>query len=134
MEFKVTCDVICSKLDFIIVNIIIKWLCITEDGIELWNNDPVEYIRRSCDCSESSFEPQYGAYQLLVELFKTKTSIVFTPLMNYIGNELVKYQNSNITVKDHHLKDGLMNAIGILAPQLLRMKEYSEQLVYNNIF
>lgn len=47
-------------------------------------------MRRSFDYSESSLEPQYGAYQLLNELYKLKSSVILDPLMTYINNELIQ--------------------------------------------
>ncbi|KAJ2991496.1 hypothetical protein HDV02_003755 [Globomyces sp. JEL0801] len=81
-----------ARLDTIIANFIFPQLCFSESDLELWNEDPVEYIHKKIDPTIDDFRsPVTAATELLGTLVRGRFKVAFVPIVTIINNILTTY-------------------------------------------
>ncbi|XP_049297694.1 importin-7 [Anopheles funestus] len=105
----------------IIRDVIFPLMSYTEADEELWDSDPIEYIRKKFDVFDDFVSPVQSAETLLHNCCKTRKGIL-TQVMQII------MQIINTPGLDHKEKDGALHMVGSLAEVLLRKKIFKEQV------
>lgn len=101
--------------------VIFPLMCYSESDEELWEADPVEYIRLKFDVFDDYSTPVPAAESLLHSVCKTRKGIlnsVMAVIMQIITAP-------NIDAKQ---KDGALHMVGTLADVLLKKKVFKEQV------
>lgn len=93
----------------------------SEADEELWDMDPIEYIRQKFDVFDDISSPVPAAESLLHSLCKTRKGI----LTNVMNAFLTIINNPNITPKE---KDGALHMVGSLADVLPKKKVFKDQV------
>lgn len=93
----------------------------SEADEELWDMDPIEYIRQKFDVFDDISSPVPAAESLLHSLCKTRKGI----LTNVMNAFLTIINNPNITPKE---KDGALHMVGSLAEVLPKKKVFKDQV------
>ena len=69
IKYKATyVSVLKPNLEALFSDVIYPPLCFSNDDAELWEDDPLEFVRRSFDIVEDFYSPRAGAQRLLVSL------------------------------------------------------------------
>uniref|UniRef100_A0A182VLJ7 Importin N-terminal domain-containing protein n=1 Tax=Anopheles merus TaxID=30066 RepID=A0A182VLJ7_ANOME len=105
----------------IIRDVIFPLMSYTDADEELWESDPIEYIRKKFDVFDDFVSPVQSAETLLHNCCKTRKGIL-TQVMQII------MQIINTPGLDHKEKDGALHMVGSLAEVLLRKKIFKEQV------
>ena len=71
VEMSVTYKVIKPHLDFLVLQVIFPTLCLTSEEARLFNDDPVEFIRKVHDPMEDFTDPRLAATNLLQVTYHT---------------------------------------------------------------
>uniref|UniRef100_A0A2M4BBP1 Putative nuclear transport receptor ranbp7/ranbp8 importin beta superfamily n=3 Tax=Anopheles marajoara TaxID=58244 RepID=A0A2M4BBP1_9DIPT len=105
----------------IIRDVIFPLMSYSDADEELWESDPVEYIRKKFDVFDDFVSPVQSAEMLLHNCCKTRKGIL-TQVMQII------MQIINTPNLGHKEKDGALHMVGSLAEVLLRKKIFKEQV------
>lgn len=117
-------------LEPLVVHYIFPQLCLTAEDAEEWENDPVEYIQRKMDPSESFRSSSSAAENLLSTLVKVRFKSTFVPIMNFVNGILEEYNNADVAKRDCIKKDGAINLIACLAREILAEVLITRKKIY----
>lgn len=114
----------------IVQDVIFPLLSFTEADLDLWENDPYEYIRAKFDVFEDYATPVPSAQSLFHAVAKKRKGIL---------PKTMQFVMSIVTspIADASQKDGALHMIGTLADVLLKKKLYRdnmEQMLVTYIF
>jgi hypothetical protein len=105
----------------IIQEILYPLMCHTDEDEDLFENDPVEYIKIKYDVFEDFVSPVNASRQLVFQVCK-KRKQVLEQAMLFCMQAL---QNPQLTPRQ---KDGILHIIGAVAPVLLKKNIYKDQV------
>lgn len=105
----------------IIQQILYPLMCHTDEDQDLFENDPVEYIKIKYDVFEDFVSPVNAARQLVYQV-ASKRKQMLEQAMVFCMSEL---QNGQLPARN---KDGILHIIGAVAPVLLKKNVYKDQV------
>lgn len=105
----------------IIQEILYPLMCHTDEDEDLFENDPVEYIKTKYDVFEDFVSPVNAARQLVFHVCN-KRKVVLEQAMAFCIQVL---QNPQLAPRQ---KDGILHIIGAVAPVLLKKSMYKDQV------
>jgi len=105
----------------IIQEILYPLMCHTDEDEDLFENDPIEYIKTKYDVFEDFVSPVNAARQLIFQV-TNKRKIVLEQAMVFAMQVL---QNPQLPPRQ---KDGILHIIGAVAPVLLKKNLYKDQV------
>jgi len=114
----------------IISEIVFPLMCHNEEDQELWESDPVEYIRLKYDVFEEFFSPVMAAQALMHSACSTRKEVLQKTM------EFVMTLLTSPTLEPHQ-KAGALHMVGGVADILLKKKIYKDQielLLLNHVF
>ncbi|KAF8840780.1 ARM repeat-containing protein [Paxillus ammoniavirescens] len=103
-------------VDSLVANFVFPHLCFNSSDQELWESDPVEYVRMSIDEYENLSSPVSGATSFILALASVRTNIAFLPMLRFVNNVL----GSNAAPPQ---KFGALNIASALGPFIMRHPE-----------
>eukprot|EP01116_Phalansterium_solitarium_P023118 TRINITY_DN793_c0_g3_i2.p1 TRINITY_DN793_c0_g3~~TRINITY_DN793_c0_g3_i2.p1 ORF type:complete len:1027 (+),score=443.06 TRINITY_DN793_c0_g3_i2:37-3081(+) len=103
-------------------------MCLTPEDLELWEDDPVEYIRRESDVVEEYYNPRTEAINVLVDITSLRSKNHLGPIMQFIVSILMRYLQTPPAQRNVREKDGALQVIGHLCRRLYKQKEYKGAL------
>ncbi|KAK0612295.1 armadillo-type protein [Bombardia bombarda] len=105
-------------------------LCLDEDDIEKFEDEPEEYLHRKLNFYEEVSAPDVSATNFLVTLTKTRRKQTFE-ILKFINEVVNQYEQSPDDKKNHIAKEGALRMIGTLAPVILGKKSpIADQVEY----
>ncbi|KAK3331133.1 armadillo-type protein [Apodospora peruviana] len=117
-------------LSNLITHFIFPVLCLTEDDIEKFEEEPEEYLHRKLNFYEEVSAPDVSATNFLVSLTKTRRKQVFE-ILKFINEVVNQYEMAPEGEKNHIYKEGALRMIGTLAPVILGKKSpIADQVEY----
>jgi hypothetical protein len=129
-ELSPTYKVIKPHLDFVLFKVIFPSLCLTDSELEMFSNDPVEYVRRVHSPLEDWVDVRVAAITLLQNLgrYRYKDAIPkFIPFIQGILNEYTQLEASGGDI-DFRRKEGCLVSIASLSNLLMEKNPYKNQL------
>lgn len=108
-------------MQLIIQEIVFPLMCHSEEDEELWQNDPIEYIRLKYDVYEEFFNPATAAQTLLHDAV-SKRKDVLQKAMAFVMSILLM---PNLEARQ---KSGALQMVGSLSSILMAKKDYKEQI------
>ena len=75
----------------LISRVIFPLLCLTQEDLELWEEDPVEYIHKKIDVYEEYLTPDTAASRLLFTLASKRQKSSFNGILQFINTTLSSY-------------------------------------------
>lgn len=133
ISFGITYQVIKPRLAHLVTGIIFPHLCITVSDLVLWDEDPVEYVRKTYDVLEDFNTPRAAACSLLRVLSESRKSVVIAPLLSFLTQimdryaesrrQLMRAAGSDFQVEETHKvlavqKEGALLALGTICEAL----------------
>lgn len=129
VELSSTYKIMKGHLDFILYKVCFPTLCLNEDDIDQFENDPHEFIHKQSSILADFYDPRMSAITLIQDLVKHRGKDVVGPLLAFLNDCLARYSNATDDSQKNHIeKDGALLAIGSLSEYLIKKKKYSSQL------
>ncbi|CAF3715518.1 unnamed protein product [Adineta steineri] len=110
-----------NNIVVLIQDIIYPLLCITDDDIELFNEEPVEFVRNRLDILDEYISPVSAAELFLADAV-AKRKDVLMKTVSFLGTII---HNDTITPKQ---KDGVLHMLGVIGNVLIKKKTFANQL------
>ncbi|AEO64998.1 uncharacterized protein THITE_2111470 [Thermothielavioides terrestris NRRL 8126] len=108
-------------LNNLVTHFIFPVLCLTEEDIEKFEDEPEEYLHRKLNFFEEVSAPDVSATNFLVTLTKARRKQTFE-LLSFINVVVNEYEQAPEGSKNHIAKEGALRMIGTLAPVILGKK------------
>ncbi|KAL2256227.1 hypothetical protein VTK26DRAFT_1966 [Humicola hyalothermophila] len=105
----------------LVTHFIFPVLCLTEEDIEKFEDEPEEYLHRKLNFYEEVSAPDVSATNFLVTLTKTRRKQTFE-ILTFINDVVNQYEQAPQGSKNHIAKEGALRMIGTLAPVILGKK------------
>lgn len=115
VELSPTYKIIKPHLDFVIFQAIFPTLCLSSEDIELFNDDPVEFVRKIHDPMEDWLDPRQSAVNLLQTMARYRAKDVLPKLLPYLQSILQTYTDAPIESKNFVAKDGVLVAFATIS-------------------
>ncbi|KAF2204817.1 ARM repeat-containing protein [Delitschia confertaspora ATCC 74209] len=105
-------------------------LCLSDEDVELFENEPQEYLHRELNFYEEITAPDVAATNFLVTLAKSRRKQTFT-ILNFVNNIVNTYESASDDKKDPRQKEGALRMIGTLSGVILGKKSpIADQVEY----
>jgi hypothetical protein len=127
-EMSPSYKVIKPHLDFVLFKVIFPTLCINGSEIELFNEDPQEFIRKVHDPLEDYLDPRVTAIGLLQTLCRYRQKDSLPMILPFVHETLTTYNTSSDSEKNYYAKDGVMVTISSLTTILRGHETYKNNL------
>ncbi|KAL2136826.1 hypothetical protein VTI74DRAFT_1040 [Chaetomium olivicolor] len=105
----------------LVTHFIFPVLCLTEDDIEKFEDEPEEYLHRKLNFFEEVSAPDVSATNFLITLTKARRKQTFE-ILGFINDVVNQYEQAPEGSKNHIAKEGALRMIGTLAPVILGKK------------
>lgn len=134
---KETFKYIKDNIPTLVEHFIYPLLCPTDETLDTFENDPVEYIHVILDVYEDSNSPDMAVISLMFTLVDKKPKTTLEPILSFCYQTLTSLQQqdqSNIEVAKH--TEGILRTIGSISHQLVKKKSpfYSQLEQFLNTF
>jgi hypothetical protein len=105
----------------LVTHFVFPVLCLTEEDIEKFEDEPEEYLHRKLTYFEEASAPDVAATNFLVNLTKTRRKETFE-ILKFVNAVVNEYEQNADDKKNHVAKEGALRMIGTLAPIILGKK------------
>ncbi|KAK5101841.1 Nonsense-mediated mRNA decay protein 5 [Lithohypha guttulata] len=125
-----TWDHLKPHMDVLIKHLIFPVLCQSEEDLEMFTDDPTEYLHRKLNYYEESSSPDMAATNFLIALTKSRKSQTFA-VLSYVNEVVTRYESAPDDQKLPREKEGALRMIGSLATVILGKKSpIADQVEY----
>ena len=118
---KATWDLLRPHLETIVRHVIFPVMCISDTDIELFEDDPAEYIQKKFTYYDEVSSPDMAANSFLITLTQQRKKQTFTVLA-FINETVNAYEAAPENERDPKQKEGALRMTGTLAPVMLGKK------------
>ncbi|KAF9046357.1 armadillo-type protein [Panaeolus papilionaceus] len=108
--------------DTLVSKFVFPQLSFTEARRQLWENDPIDYVRVSVDEYESYTTPVSAATTFLYALAVNRTKITFMPILSFINTILAN------PATPPEQRFGVLNMTAALGPYIMRHPEVKQSV------
>ncbi|KKA27325.1 hypothetical protein TD95_002309 [Thielaviopsis punctulata] len=108
-------------LNNIITHFVFPVMCLSEEDVEKFEEEPEEYLHRTLNYFEEATSPDVAATNFLSSLTKNRRKQTFE-ILKFINNVVNEYEVAAPEAKNHLAKEGALRMIGTLAPIILGKK------------
>ncbi|KAF2244258.1 ARM repeat-containing protein [Trematosphaeria pertusa] len=116
--------------DNLISHLIFPVLCQSDEDIELFEEEPQEYLHRKLNFYEEVTSPDVAATNFLVTLTKSRRKQTFS-VLNFVNDMVNRYEAAPDTEKNPREKEGALRMIGTLSGVILGKKSpIADQVEY----
>jgi importin-7 len=127
---KVMWDVLKPHMDNLVKHLVFPVLCLTEDDIEVFADDPAEYLHRKLNYYEEVSAPDIAAINFLIALTKNRKQQTYV-ILSYVNEVVTKYESAPDDQKKPVEKEGALRMIGSLSSVILGKKSpIADQVEY----
>ena len=105
-------------METLVSHLLFPVLCQSDEDIELFQDDPSEYLHRKLNFYEEVSAPDVAATNFLVTLTKSRRKQTYT-ILQFVNNIVNKYESAPDDQKNPREKEGALRMIGTLAPVIL---------------
>lgn len=127
---KTMWDKLKPHMDGLIAHLIFPLLCPGDEDVELFADDPSEYLHRKLNVYEEVSAPDAAATSFLVTLTKSRKKQTFA-ILSFVNTIVTKYESAPDDQKLPREKEGALRMIGSLASVILGKKSpIADQVEY----
>jgi hypothetical protein len=105
-------------IDTLVSHVLFPILCLSDDDIDLFENDEAEYVHRKLNSYEEVSAPDMAATNFLVTMTKSRKKQTFA-IINFVNGIVNKYETAPEEEKDPREKEGALRMIGTLSSVIL---------------
>ncbi|KAK1845535.1 nonsense-mediated mrna decay protein [Colletotrichum chrysophilum] len=118
------------NLQNLVTHFVFPVLCLSEEDIEKFEDEPDEYLHRKLNFYEEASAPDVAATNFLVGLTKNRRKQTFE-ILKFVNAVVNEYEQAPDDKKNHIAKEGALRMIGTLAPVILGKKSpIADQVEY----
>lgn len=122
VEMAPTYKLIKAHLAFVMFDVVMPTLSLSEKDVELFTNDPVEFVRKVNNPMEDWLDPRVAAVNLLEALVRHRTKDSLGKLLAWVSEKLAVYDaEQDMSKKDYRTKDSIMVAMSTIATVRARL-------------
>ncbi len=123
-------DILKPHMDSLIKHLIFPVLCQTEEDLELFTDDPPEYLHRKLNFYEEVSAPDMAATNFLIALTKNRKQQTYL-ILSYVNEVVTRYEAAPDDQKRPREKEGALRMIGSLSSVILGKKSpIADQVEY----
>ncbi|KAJ5666191.1 uncharacterized protein N7477_008639 [Penicillium maclennaniae] len=127
---KAMWDHLKPHMENLIAHFVFPILCQSDEDIELFEEDPSEYLHRKLNFYEEVSAPDVAATNFLVSLTKNRKKQTFS-ILTFVNSVVSKYESAPEDQKQPREKEGALRMIGSLASVILGKKSpIADQVEY----
>ena len=117
-------------MDSLVKHLIFPVLCQSDEDIELFTDDPPEYLHRKLNFYEEVSAPDMAATNFLIALTKSRKNQTLA-ILSFVNEVVTKYESAPDDQKIPREKEGALRMIGSLASVILSKKSpIADQVEY----
>lgn len=117
-------------LQTLVTHFVFPVLCLGEEDIERFEDEPEEYLHRKLTYYEEASAPDVAATNFLVNLTKHRRTETFE-ILKFVNAIVNEYEEAANDKKNHVAKEGALRMIATLAPVILGKKSpIADQIEY----
>ncbi|ODV77765.1 ARM repeat-containing protein [Suhomyces tanzawaensis NRRL Y-17324] len=124
---KTTAALIKPYFENLVSHLVYPLLCPTDITLEVFDEDPHEYINCYFDINDEFNSPDIAALGLLVTFVDKKKESCLEPVLAFINNQLSELQGMEENLEVAKKKEGNLRMLGCLSTYLLK-PEYEERM------
>jgi importin-7 len=98
--------------EFLLLQVVFPLLCLTDEDVELFETEPLEFMHRQTDPVLDFLDPRMPAINLIVDLVKYRAADTLPRLLGFVTEILSTYQRAPPEQRDYRRKDGAFVALG----------------------
>ena len=104
--------------EVLLTRLIFPALCFTEEDHELWEDDPVEYIRLRLDPYSDYYTKSFAMASFLIEMVKSRKKVVLGLVLGFVNGILNQYNSNPSNMEYARQKDGALYMVGSISEVL----------------
>ena len=128
VELSSTYKLLKPHLEFLLYQVCFPTMCLTEEDIEEFENDPHEFVHRQNSPLADFYDPRMSAITLVTDLVKHRGQDVTQNLLGRMTEILQRYNSEPPEKKNHVEKDGALLTFGSLSKFLLAKEKYIKEV------
>jgi len=128
VELSSTYKLLKPHLDFLLYQVCFPTMCLTQEDIDIFENDPHEFVHRQNSPLADFYDPRMSAITLVTDLVKHRGQDVTQNLLGKMTEILQRYNVSPVESKNHIEKDGALLTFGSLSKFLLAKEKYAKEI------
>jgi importin-7 len=128
VDSSVTYKLIKPHLSFLLFEVVHPVLCLTPKDLQLWNDDPHEFVRKTNDVFEDFLDPVFAAANLLADLCTKRGKDCLSNVLMFYTNILSTYLATPENERDYIQKDAALHALFALDGVLTKSKAHKSQV------
>ncbi|KAL3944079.1 MAG: hypothetical protein SGBAC_001863 [Bacillariaceae sp.] len=128
VELSSTYKLLKPHLDFLLYQVCFPTMCLTQEDIEVFENDPHEFVHKQNSPLADFYDPRMSAITLVTDLVKHRGQDVTQSLLGRLTEILQRYNAAPPESKNHVEKDGALLTFGSLSKFLLAKEKYALEL------
>lgn len=101
-------------VDGLVAHVAYKLLCATSEDVELFNDDPIEYIHKFTNVEPDTPTPDVGAASFLLALVRRRKQQTFGRIIEFIQSQVTQVDTSTLEGACH--KIGILRMLEALQP------------------
>ncbi|KIX05540.1 uncharacterized protein Z518_06412 [Rhinocladiella mackenziei CBS 650.93] len=127
---KAMWDKLKPHMDGLIRHLIFPVLCQTDEDMELFTDNPQDYLHRKLNLYEEVSAPDMAATNFLIALTKSRKQQTYV-ILSYVNEVVTRYESAPDDQKNPREKEGALRMIGSLASVILGKKSpIADQVEY----
>lgn len=127
---KVIWDKLKPHMDSLIKHLIFPVLCQSDEDMELFTENPPDYLHRKLNFYEEVSAPDMAATNFLITLTKSRKQQTYV-ILSYVNEVVTRYEAAPDDQKNPREKEGALRMIGSLASVILGKKSpIADQVEY----
>ena len=127
---KVMWDKLKPHMDSLIKHLIFPVMCLSDDDLELFEDNPPDYLHRKLNYYEEVSAPDMAATNFLIALTKNRKQQTYV-IISYVNEIVSRYEIVPDDQKNPREKDGALRMIGSLSSVILGKKSpIADQVEY----
>lgn len=128
VELASTYKMLKPHLDFLLYQVCFPTMCLNEEDIDCFENDPVEFVHKQNSPLADFYDPRMSAITLVTDLVKHRGQDVTQHLLGRMTEMLHRYAAAPADQKNHVEKDGALLTFGSLAKFLTAKEKYAKEI------
>lgn len=112
VEMSPTYKILKPNLDFLFFRVIFPILSLNKEELDLFTNDPTEFVRKQSDPMGEWVDPRVAGLNLLQTLARYRQKDTMAKVLAYMQQTLATYEATPFQSRDYASKDAVLVAFG----------------------
>ena len=128
VELAPTYKLLKPHMDFLLYKVCFPVMCLTDEDIDEFENDPHEFVRKQNSPLADFYDPRMSAITLVSSAAKYRGQDTMQPLLVFLTEVLQRYNATDEANRNHIEKDCALLVFGSLSEMLLSRQKYASEL------